>query len=55
MARSSAGGDQILVKPTNNVYTVLAAVGIIAGIVAIVYIIMMHKQMYPNTDFFGPA
>jgi hypothetical protein len=33
MSRIS-GGDQILVKPTNNVYTVLTAVGIVAVIIA---------------------
>ena len=33
MSRMS-GGDQIFVKPTSNIYTVLAAVGIIAIILA---------------------
>jgi hypothetical protein len=34
MSRMSSGGDQILIKPTNNVYTVLTVVAIIAQIIA---------------------
>jgi hypothetical protein len=34
MSRLSSGGDQILVKPTNNIYTVLTVVAIIAELIA---------------------
>jgi hypothetical protein len=34
MSRLASGGDQILVKPTNNIYTVLTVVAIIAEIIA---------------------
>jgi hypothetical protein len=45
MSRMS-GGDQILVKPTNNVYTVLVAVGIIAEIIAMVVLWMVHQNLF---------
>jgi hypothetical protein len=49
MSRISAGGDQILVKPTNNVYTVLVVVGIIAEIIAIA------AMWVAGTKLFGPG
>jgi hypothetical protein len=45
MSRMSAGGDQILVKPTNNVYTVLVVIGIIAEVLAFVYMWMRHTDL----------
>lgn len=39
-------GDQILVKPTSNVYTVLTVVGIIVEVLAIIYLFQMHQQLY---------
>ncbi len=45
MSRMSSGGDQIVVKPANNVYTVLAVVGIIAEVVAFIYIYQMHTKL----------
>ena len=45
MSRMPAGGDQILVKPTNNVYTVLAAVGIVAVILAYTMLQLASKQL----------
>ena len=45
MSRMSTGGDQILVKPTNNVYTVLAVVGIIAVIIAYAALWIASKQL----------
>jgi uncharacterized membrane protein YkgB len=52
MSRMSMGGDQILVKPTNNIYTVLTVVGIIVEIVAIIYVIMISKQLF-GVDWLG--
>jgi len=51
MSRMS-GGDQILVKPTNNIYTVLTVVGIIVEIVAIIYVVTISKQLF-NVDWMG--
>lgn len=53
MSRLSPGGDQILVKPASNVYTVLAVVGMIVEILAIVYLWMMHTQLYDKPLFPG--
>lgn len=52
MSRFSTGADQILVKPTNNVYTVLVAIGIVAEVVSFIYVYMMHKQL-TGLDLFG--
>jgi hypothetical protein len=49
MSRLSSGGDQILVKPTNNVYTVLTAVAIIVEIVA------FASVWVAATKLFGPG
>ena len=46
MSRMSAGGDQILVKPTNNIYTVLTVVGIIAEIVALIVLWMVGQKLF---------
>jgi hypothetical protein len=45
MTRASQG-DQILVKPTSNVYTVLTVVGIIAEVLAFIYLYQMHQQLF---------
>lgn len=45
MSRMS-GGDQILVKPSNNVYTVLVAVGIIAEITAMIALWVVHQNLF---------
>ena len=44
-------GDQILIKPSSNVYTVLTVVGIIAEILAFIYIWVMHTQLYDKPLF----
>jgi hypothetical protein len=51
MSRTS-GGDAIVVKPTNNVYTVLVAVAIVVEIVGIVAlwfeaIALQGKPLFP--------
>ncbi len=53
MSRLSTGGDQILVKPTNNIYTVLAAVGIIVEIAAIILLWMVHQDLFKTNLFPG--
>lgn len=52
MSRMS-GSDQIFVKPTNNVYTVLAAVGIIAEVIAIILLWMVHENLFGTHLFPG--
>ncbi|HET6248352.1 MAG TPA: hypothetical protein VFE47_11690 [Tepidisphaeraceae bacterium] len=50
MSRLSSGGDQILVKPTNNVYTVLVVVAIVAEILAFVATWVAAGKLFgPNT------
>jgi hypothetical protein len=45
---SRIGGEQqIKVPPKNNVYTVLAAVGAVAGIVALVLMIIRAQEIMP--------
>ncbi|HZL34189.1 MAG TPA: hypothetical protein VFC78_02695 [Tepidisphaeraceae bacterium] len=38
-------------KPTNNVYTVLVAVGIIAEIIAFICIWMVHQNLFGASLF----
>ena len=49
MARS--GGEQLLVKPSNNVYTVLAAVGVIAEIIAGIVLWLTHQNLFGTSLF----
>jgi hypothetical protein len=48
---SRSPGDQIIVKPTNNVYTVLVVVGIIAQIIALVSLWMQHSAVFHKPLF----
>ncbi|MDB5171782.1 MAG: hypothetical protein JWO87_2092 [Phycisphaerales bacterium] len=43
--------DQIIVKPTNNVYTVLVVVGIIAQIIALVSLWLQHSALFGKPLF----
>ena len=45
MSRTSPAGDQILVKPSSNVYTTLVVVAIIGEILALLYLWTMHKEL----------
>jgi len=40
-----ASGEQIQVRPTNNIYTVLAAVAVIAQIIGLVVIFMRGQDI----------
>jgi hypothetical protein len=44
---SRIGGEQIIVPPKNNVYTVLAVVGFVAGVVALVLMITRAQEIMP--------
>ena len=50
MSRFSGGNPQIReVKPTNNVYTVLAAIGLVVVIAGLVALFMQAKVLFgPN-------
>jgi len=41
------GGDKIIIPPKNNVYTVLAAVGFVAGIIALILMINRAQEIMP--------
>lgn len=41
------GGETITVPPKNNVYTVLAAVGLVASIVALIMLITRASEIMP--------
>ncbi len=47
MSRAGSG-ETIVVKPTNNVYTVLVIAAVILQIIAIVVIAMRHAELFPD-------
>lgn len=49
MARMPAG-EQIIVRPSNNVYTVLAAIGLVVVIIGFVALIMAAKTLFPTAN-----
>ena len=51
MSRLSAGSGPIVVKPTNNIYTVLVVVGIVFEIVGLVYIWMQAMALHGKILF----
>ncbi len=44
----AASGETIVVKPTNNVYTVLVISAVIVQIIALVAVAMRHAQLFPD-------
>jgi uncharacterized membrane protein (DUF373 family) len=51
MSRMSAG-DTIVQKPTNNIYTVLAAIGFIVVVIALVLIFLKSRDLFPPDGLF---
>ncbi len=51
MSRMSSGAEQIVVRPTNNVYTVLVAVAIVVEIVGLVSLWMQSTALYGANPF----
>ena len=43
----TTGGERIEVKPANNVYTVLAAVGTVIGILGLIVLFTKAKELVP--------
>ncbi len=44
---SRIGGEQITVRPTNNVYTALAAVGVVIEILALLALYLRAQEIIP--------
>jgi hypothetical protein len=51
MSRISSGSEQIIVKPTNNVYTVLVAVAIVVEIIGFISLWMQSTSLYGASPF----
>lgn len=49
---SRAGADVVTVKPSNNVYTALAAIATIANIVALVALFVKAKELFGDNGIF---
>ena len=47
------GGETIIVRPTNNVYTVLVAVAIVANIIAIILLFMRAGELFGPGGLLG--
>lgn len=47
MTRSATGGDTVVVKPSNNVYTVLAGIGALVVILGVVVVFMRANTVFP--------
>jgi len=52
MSRLS-GPEQIVVRPTNNVYTALAGAGVVILIVGLLILYMTHKTVFGSDMFTG--
>ena len=48
---SRSPGDAIIVKPTNNVYTGLLAVGVAIEIIALILVIVQFNSLFGKTLF----
>jgi hypothetical protein len=44
--------DAIVVRPTNNVYTVLAIVAFLLQVIAFVVMVMKAKEVFPQGGIF---
>ena len=49
---SRMGGDAIVVKPTNNVYTVLVILAFLLQVVAFVVMFMRAQHLFPQSGLF---
>ena len=43
-----ASGETIVLRPTNNVYTVLVIAAVIVQLIAIVALAMRHAELFPD-------
>jgi hypothetical protein len=44
-------GDMLVVKPSNNVYTVLVILATLASVLAFVVVMMRHKDVFGQSLF----
>ena len=49
---SRMAGDAIVVKPTNNVYTVLVILAFLLQVVAFVVMFMRAQHLFPQSGLF---
>jgi len=47
------GGETIVVRPTNNVYTVLAAAAVVVEIVGLILLFMRAGTLFPDGGLLG--
>ena len=53
MARLMSGGETITVRPTNNIYTVLAAVGFVTVLIAFAALWFAADRLFPGVGASG--
>lgn len=41
-------GDVVAVAPSNNVYTVLAGIGVLATLIALIVLFVRASSLFPN-------
>jgi len=51
MSRVPAGADQIVVKPSANIYTALAAAGFVVAVLGVLLMVLRGQQL--GITFFG--
>ena len=50
----AATGDVVVVKPTNNVYTVLALIGVLVNLIGFVLLLMQYWNVFgKNSNMFA--
>jgi hypothetical protein len=45
--------EQIVVRPTNNVYTALVAICIVVEIIGLIALYMKHSELFPGKGLFS--
>jgi hypothetical protein len=54
MSRIATGDRPVIVKPTNNVYTVLVAVAMLVNVICFLLILMRYAAVFgANTNLFS--
>jgi hypothetical protein len=51
MSRAGLGADRVIVKPTNNVYTVLLAVAVVVEILGLIALWMSSVALHGKNPF----
>jgi hypothetical protein len=55
MSRIATGDRPVIVKPTNNVYTVLAAVALLVNVICFLLILMRYTAVFgSNASLWAP-